>query len=180
MNHDDLADAMIEKAKARYEEKETLFGAQTLRWLERHIMLDIVDTQWKDHLLTLDHLKEGIGLRGYGQKDPLVEFKKEAFTLFEDMMDRIDTEAVRFLFLMQPAKPEAEAKQIERTPAPPATEFAVSGRPRAGGGSQASPLRRQSRPQRSLPLRLRQKIQEVPRHPGLANFLRRFMPSARW
>ena len=100
--------------KARYEEKETLFGAQTLRWLERHILLDIVDGQWKDHLLTLDHLKEGIGLRGYGQKDPLVEFKKEAFTLFEDMMDRIDTEAVRFLFLMQPAKPEEQAKQIER------------------------------------------------------------------
>ena len=85
-----------------------------LRWLERHILLDIVDAQWKDHLLTLDHLKEGIGLRGYGQKDPLVEFKKEAFTLFEDMMDRIDTEAVRFLFLMQPAKPEEQAKQIER------------------------------------------------------------------
>ena len=77
-------------------------------------MLDIVDAQWKDHLLTLDHLKEGIGLRGYGQKDPLVEFKKEAFTLFEDMMDRIDTEAVRFLFLMQPARPEDQAKQIER------------------------------------------------------------------
>ena len=96
---------LLEKVKARYDEKETLFGAQTLRWLERHILLDIVDGQWKDHLLTLDHLKEGIGLRGYGQKDPLVEFKREAFTLFEDMMDRIDTEAVRFLFLMQPAKP---------------------------------------------------------------------------
>ncbi len=79
--------------------KKQLFGEQMLRWLERHILLDIVDAQWKDHLLTLDHLKEGIGLRGYGQKDPLVEFKKEAFTLFEDMMDRIDTEAVRFLFL---------------------------------------------------------------------------------
>ena len=90
--------------KERYEEKETLFGEQMLRWLERHILLDIVDAQWKDHLLTLDHLKEGIGLRGYGQKDPLVEFKKEAFTLFEDMMDRIDTEAVRFLFLVRPAE----------------------------------------------------------------------------
>jgi preprotein translocase subunit SecA len=114
MNHDDLVEAMIEKTKARYAEKEALFSEQTLRWLERHILLDIVDSQWKDHLLTLDHLKEGIGLRGYGQKDPLVEFKKEAFVLFEDMMDRIDTEAVRFLFLMQPAKPEAEAKQIEQ------------------------------------------------------------------
>jgi preprotein translocase subunit SecA len=114
LNHNQLADALLEKVKARYDEKETLFGDQMLRWLERHILLDIVDAQWKDHLLTLDHLKEGIGLRGYGQKDPLVEFKKEAFTLFEDMMDRIDTEAVRFLFLMQPAKPEDQAKQIER------------------------------------------------------------------
>ena len=113
-NHDQLAEVLLEKMRARYEEKETLFGAPMLRWLERHILLDIVDAQWKDHLLTLDHLKEGIGLRGYGQKDPLVEFKKEAFTLFEDMMDRIDTEAVRFLFLMQPAKPEEEAKQIEK------------------------------------------------------------------
>jgi preprotein translocase subunit SecA len=114
LNHNQLADTLLEKVKARYDEKETLFGEQMLRWLERHILLDIVDAQWKDHLLTLDHLKEGIGLRGYGQKDPLVEFKKEAFSLFEDMMDRIDTEAVRFLFLMQPARPEDQAKQIER------------------------------------------------------------------
>ncbi|MGH9688953.1 MAG: preprotein translocase subunit SecA, partial [Candidatus Acidiferrales bacterium] len=91
LNHDQLLDTMLEKILQRYEEKEKLFGIETLRWLERHILLDIVDAQWKDHLLTLDHLKEGIGLRGYGQKDPLVEFKKEAFILFEDMMDRIDT-----------------------------------------------------------------------------------------
>jgi preprotein translocase subunit SecA len=114
LNHDQLVDELIEKVRARYQDKEKLFGVETLRWLERHILLDIVDAQWKDHLLTLDHLKEGIGLRGYGQKDPLVEFKKEAFTLFEDMMDRIDTEAVRFLFLMQPARPQDEAKQIEQ------------------------------------------------------------------
>jgi len=113
-NHDQLADEMIEKIHARYDEKEKLFGAETLRWLERHILLDIVDAQWKDHLLSLDHLKEGIGLRGYGQKDPLVEFKKEGFILFEDMMNRIDTESVRFLFLMQPARPQDEAKQIEQ------------------------------------------------------------------
>jgi preprotein translocase subunit SecA len=114
LNHDELAETLVERTKARYEEKEKLFGPQMTRWLERHILLDIVDGQWKDHLLTLDHLKEGIGLRGYGQKDPLVEFKKEAFILFEDMMARIDTEAVRFLFLMQPARPEEEAKQIEK------------------------------------------------------------------
>jgi preprotein translocase subunit SecA len=114
LSHDALADTVLEKMKGRYEEKENLFSPATLRWLERHILLDIVDAQWKDHLLTLDHLKEGIGLRGYGQKDPLVEFKKEAFTLFDELMNRIDTEAVRFLFLMQPAKPQDEAKQIEQ------------------------------------------------------------------
>jgi preprotein translocase subunit SecA len=114
MNHDELTAALHTKVQERYQSKETLFTPPTLRWLERHILLDIVDAQWKDHLLTLDHLKEGIGLRGYGQKDPLVEFKKEAFTLFDDLMNRIDTEAVRFLFLMQPAKPQEEAKQIEQ------------------------------------------------------------------
>jgi preprotein translocase subunit SecA len=114
LSHDQVADILREKVELRYADKETAFSPPTLRWLERHILLDIVDAQWKDHLLTLDHLKEGIGLRGYGQKDPLVEFKKEAFTLFDQLMDRIDTEAVRFLFLMQPAKPEDEAKQIEQ------------------------------------------------------------------
>jgi preprotein translocase subunit SecA len=104
LNHDQLADLTEQKVRERYEEKEKLFGPQVMRWLERRILLDIVDTQWKDHLLTLDHLKEGIGLRGYGQKDPLVEFKREAFDLFEDMMGRIDTESVRFLFLVRPAE----------------------------------------------------------------------------
>ena len=112
--HDQLADALVEKVRQRYEEKEALFGPPMMRWLERRIILDIVDTQWKDHLLSLDHLKEGIGLRGYGQKDPLVEFKKEAFTLFEEMMGRIDSETIHYLFLIQPARPEEEAREIER------------------------------------------------------------------
>ncbi|MGD0306026.1 MAG: preprotein translocase subunit SecA [Candidatus Acidiferrales bacterium] len=121
LNHDQLADEMREKVLARYDEKEKLFSAPTLRWLERHILLDVVDGQWKDHLLTLDHLKEGIGLRGYGQKDPLVEFKKEAFTLFDDLMNRIDTEAVRFLFLVRPADPTNAPTQraVAPVPAPP-------------------------------------------------------------
>jgi len=114
MNYKELAEWLVQRVQERYAEKEKLFGEAVMRWLERRIILDIVDTQWKDHLLTLDHLKEGIGLRGYGQKDPLVEFKKEAFTLFEDMMGRIDTETVRYLFLVQPARPEDEAREIER------------------------------------------------------------------
>jgi preprotein translocase subunit SecA len=128
LNHDQLAAALLEKIRERYEEKEKLFGSPTLRWLERHVLLDIVDAQWKDHLLTLDHLKEGIGLRGYGQKDPLVEFKKEAFSLFEELMDRIDNESVRFLFLVRPA----EATQGGAAPgAPPARPAPGPGAPLA-------------------------------------------------
>jgi preprotein translocase subunit SecA len=114
MTHVELTDAVVAAVKQRYEDKEAQFGSEMMRWLERRVILDRVDTQWKDHLLTLDHLKEGIGLRGYGQKDPLVEFKREAFTLFEDLMGRIDAETVRYLFLLQPAKPEDQAKEIER------------------------------------------------------------------
>jgi preprotein translocase subunit SecA len=114
LTHAELTDAVVAAVKQRYEDKEKEFGSELMRWLERRVILDRVDTQWKDHLLTLDHLKEGIGLRGYGQKDPLVEFKREAFTLFEDLMGRIDAETVRYLFLIQPAKPEDQAKEIER------------------------------------------------------------------
>ncbi|HXQ97189.1 MAG TPA: preprotein translocase subunit SecA [Candidatus Limnocylindrales bacterium] len=114
LSHDDLVEGLQKALHARYEEKEKLFGPEMMRWLERRIVLDVVDNQWKDHLLSLDHLKEGINLRGYGQKDPLVEFKKEAFTLFEDMMDRINSETIRYLFLVQPKQPEDEAREIER------------------------------------------------------------------
>jgi preprotein translocase subunit SecA len=144
-NHDQLANLLIEKVMGRYDEKETLFGAPTMRWLERHILLDIVDGQWKDHLLTLDHLKEGIGLRGYGQKDPLVEFKREAFVLFEDMMDRIDTEAVRFLYLVRPA----EGTQAQAAAAPSSTGGPTSPTTSTSSGSPepdsapSSPLARQ-------------------------------------
>jgi preprotein translocase subunit SecA len=86
---------------ARYEEKERMIGADNLRQAERIIMLNVVDNQWKDHLLSMDHLKEGIGLRGYGQKDPLIEYKKESFTMFQDMMERIEDETIRYLYFMR-------------------------------------------------------------------------------
>jgi preprotein translocase subunit SecA len=120
LNHDQLSDAIAEAVKNRYAEKEKQFSPDLLRWLERRIILDVVDTQWKDHLLSLDHLKEGIGLRGYGQKDPLVEFKKEAFILFEDMMARIDNETVRYLFHVQIQQGEAPPDQPRQPkPEPP-------------------------------------------------------------
>jgi preprotein translocase subunit SecA len=85
----------------RYDEKESMIGAENLRHAERIIMLNVVDSQWKDHLLSMDHLKEGIGLRGYGQKDPLIEYKKESFQMFQDMMDRIEDETIKFLYFMR-------------------------------------------------------------------------------
>jgi preprotein translocase subunit SecA len=85
----------------RYDEKERMIGPENLRHAERIIMLNVVDTQWKDHLLSMDHLKEGIGLRGYGQKDPLIEYKKESFQMFQDMMDRIEDETIKFLYFMR-------------------------------------------------------------------------------
>src|SRR5439155_1747758 len=117
LNADELTGAIVAAVNKRYEEKEAQIGPDVMRWLERRIILDVVDTQWKDHLLSLDHLKEGIGLRGYGQKDPLVEFKKEAFVLFEDMMARIDNETIRYLFHIQ--MQQGEQPQAQPRPEPP-------------------------------------------------------------
>jgi preprotein translocase subunit SecA len=88
--------------KSFYAEKETIVGSGQMRELERMIMLQIIDSQWKDHLLNIDHLKEGIGLRGYAQKDPLIEYKKESYQMYESLLNRIDEEILRFLFLFRP------------------------------------------------------------------------------
>jgi preprotein translocase subunit SecA len=106
---DEIGDAIWALAKKSYEDKEALVSAELLRRVERDIMLQIVDAQWKDHLYSLDHLKEGIGLRGYGQRDPLVEYKKESFALFQDMKARIEEEIVRYLFWLRPVLNEEEA-----------------------------------------------------------------------
>jgi len=92
---------IFDQLKKKYQEKEDMLSTPLLRETERMIMLNVIDNQWKDHLLSMDHLKEGIGLRGYGQKDPLVEYKKESYVLFQDMMDRIEDETVRYLFFLQ-------------------------------------------------------------------------------
>ena len=101
LNRAQIEDDIFEKLERRYQDKEQAVGADLMRETERMIMLNVIDNQWKDHLLSMDHLKEGIGLRGYGQKDPLVEYKKESFKLFQDMMDRVEDETVRFLFFLQ-------------------------------------------------------------------------------
>jgi preprotein translocase subunit SecA len=96
-----LDDIVLAAVRERYAQREAELGVDLLRALERHEMLIVIDQQWKDHLLSVDHLKEGIGLRGYGQRDPLTEYKKEAFDLFQEMVDRIKTAVVERLFKVQ-------------------------------------------------------------------------------
>jgi preprotein translocase subunit SecA len=97
-----------------YDRKEQILGAEMMRTHEKFVMLQVVDQQWKDHLLAIDHLKEGIGLRGYGQRDPLIEYKKESFELFTLMKERIEDQIVQYLFKLQPvAREEAEEANAE-------------------------------------------------------------------
>ena len=97
----EIEEKIFARLENRYDEKAASVGPEVLREAESVIMLSVIDAQWKDHLLSMDHLKEGIGLRGYGQKDPLIEYKKESYGLFQDLMERIEDEIVRHLFFLQ-------------------------------------------------------------------------------
>jgi preprotein translocase subunit SecA len=159
LSHDQLSEAAVEAVTKRYEEKEKQFSPELMRWLERRIILDVVDSQWKDHLLSLDHLKEGIGLRGYGQKDPLVEFKKEAFVLFEDMMARIDNETIRYLFHIQMQQAERHPDEMQLRP-----ELARGGgSPPRSGGAQAAVASAAARASESEPQRLPEVARQIER-----------------
>ena len=114
-----LGELLHERVRARYEEKERRVGAELMQLHQRLLMLQIVDAQWKDHLYSLDHLKEGIGLRGYGQRDPLVEYKRESYQLYQDLMDRIDEEMLRWIYLYQ-ALPVEEPAEAPGRPEPAA------------------------------------------------------------
>jgi preprotein translocase subunit SecA len=148
---DEMGDAIWALAKKSYEEKEALVSTELLRRVERDIMLQIVDQQWKDHLYSLDHLKEGIGLRGYGQRDPLVEYKKESYALFQDMKGRIEEEIVRYLFWLRPVLNEDQAPRPAPRRAPPqitmnhpsvepVPAFAGGGRSGGTGGGAAAAM----------------------------------------
>jgi len=121
MTSQEIVDAIWERLKVKYEAKEQQIGPEAMRTYERIIMLNIIDAQWKDHLLSLDHLKQGIGLVGYGQKDPLVEYKKQSFDLFQEMLDRIDTSTIRSLFNLQVVSEQApenlQQRRMARRPA---------------------------------------------------------------
>jgi preprotein translocase subunit SecA len=109
-----LQEDLLVHLRKVYEDKERLMGAGMMRQFERFILLQIIDNQWKDHLLGMDYLKEGIGLRGYGQRDPLVEYKKESFDMFQAMLDRVEEETVRYLYLLKPAVEPEMTRKPER------------------------------------------------------------------
>jgi len=111
LNRDRLRELILQNANEIYRKKEEEFGEPTLRYLEKVIMLQSIDYHWKDHLLAIDQLKEGIGLRGYGQKDPRIEYQKEAYQMFLEMMGRIKKDTVEKLFAVQIAK-EEEVKDM--------------------------------------------------------------------
>ncbi len=140
LNRQELGDAIFDKLKARYDAKEQLIGPDAMRYHERMIMLSVLDSQWKDHLLGMDHLKEGIGLRGYGQHDPLIEYKRESFDMFEAMMQRFQEDAVRYLYLMQilerPADGLAEGGDLGSETGPGAPALGPGGR---GGNGHRPP-----------------------------------------
>jgi len=104
INRVDLEKRLAEAANGHYQERVGRFGDEEFARLERFLLLDTVDRQWKDHLLALDHLREGIGLRAYGQRNPLVEYKRESFALFEEMWERIEDHVVKFLFHAEPVE----------------------------------------------------------------------------
>jgi preprotein translocase subunit SecA len=148
MNSDEIGDEIWKLIKANYEEKEKLVGPELLRRVERDIMLQIVDAQWKDHLYSLDHLKEGIGLRGYGQRDPLVEYKRESFDLFTDMKARVEEEMVRYIMWLRPVlsdqAPAAPRPVARRATSPSMTmnkaeAASAFGTARAAAATMASP-----------------------------------------
>ena len=123
LDRDGLVDLIAGQATRNYEAREAEIGAATFRQLERMVMLQTVDNLWKDHLLSMDHLKEGIGLRGYAQQQPLLVYKKEGFELFQNLMARIEEETLGILFRIQIAAPE----KLEEMHAPREQKMVFSG-----------------------------------------------------
>ena len=149
----ELGELIFEKLKEKYEVNEKILGPETMRYHERMVMLSTIDGLWKDHLLSMDHLKEGIGLRGYAQQDPLVAYKKESFDLFEAMMFKFQEDTVRFLFRMQIIGPDGKPVTAERPrrPVPRAPQVASAAQPLPSDGGVALAV-----PSAEVPIHTRQ------------------------
>jgi preprotein translocase subunit SecA len=144
LSRPELEDTLLYAIRVRYEDKEREASPKFMRWFERVVILQILDQQWKDHLLALDHLKEGIGLRGYAQKDPKVEYKREAFALFEELRDRVNEEVVRMLFLLRPATADEERDILSARARRAPREVSYSGGEAPSAMAQASGVENRS------------------------------------
>ncbi|HWZ49894.1 MAG TPA: preprotein translocase subunit SecA [Granulicella sp.] len=155
LNRHELGETIFERLRGRYDRKEAILGAPAMRYHERVVMLSVLDGLWKDHLLAMDHLKEGIGLRGYAQQDPLVAYKKESFEMFEGMMLRFQEDTVRHLFRMQiigpdgtPIDPEGPLPVFQQAP----RQLDLPAAP-ASAPAQQAPEQQQVRPTPPVPTR---------------------------
>jgi len=163
LNRHELGEAIFDKLKEDYEGKEKILSNATMRYHERMVMLSVIDGLWKDHLLAMDHLKEGIGLRGYAQQDPLVAYKRESYDMFEAMMAKFQEDTVRFLFRMQILGPDGQpinAAPEPRREVPPAPPVDSAERPPLGPGMNGqAPRQPQSQPTQPPPAQ-----REIPMH----------------
>jgi len=163
LSRHELGETIFNKLQGRYDVKEKILGEPNMRYHERIVMLSVLDGLWKEHLLNMDHLKEGIGMRGYAQQDPLVAYKKESFEMFETMMLRFQEDTARHLFRMQILAPDGTpietAEQLAALqagqPAPPPQQRTLSGEiglP-ASQSQQSLPLEAPQTPPPSVPTR---------------------------
>src|SRR5436189_2764873 len=106
----EVLDKVLEEAMAAYEEKEQLVGEETMRELERMVLMSIIDNKWREHLYEMDYLQEGIHLRAYGQRDPLTEYQREAFSMFEELMQSIKDEFVKYIYRVELVRQEEPAR----------------------------------------------------------------------
>jgi preprotein translocase subunit SecA len=165
LDRHELGEAIFDRVKQKYDSKELIIGSPAMRFHERMVMLSVLDGLWKDHLLNMDHLKEGIGLRGYGQQDPLVAYKKESFDMFEAMMGRFQEDTVRYLLLMQIVGPDGVPVTTPPVPAleagtnpPPAAQPLIPARvapqpPASAGGNGSTPVA--ATPAQAIPVPVR-------------------------
>ena len=154
----ELGDAIFNRMKDEYDAKEKVLSSSTMRYHERMVMLSVIDGLWKDHLLAMDHLKEGIGLRGYAQQDPLVAYKRESFDMFTAMMDKFHEDTVRFLFRMQILGPDGQPvgniTPQPRQPVPPAPPVASAAIKHTEGQPALEPPMLEA-PQQEIPISTR-------------------------
>jgi preprotein translocase subunit SecA len=156
MKREEVKERLIQAVNRRYDEREKAVGPDTMRLHEKYLLLQVIDQQWKDHLLNVDHLKEGIGLRGYGQRDPLIEYKKESFELFQEMMERIQDRVVKYLWKMEvvverEGEHAAERERVQRAlppPKAPKQNLVFSG---SGGAQQETIKRKEAKVGRNDP-----------------------------